>query len=116
MVTDNRGMRKVVVLAALVLALATFSATPAKKSSKKKAAPTPIAPAILPHSNALFLTDLSNDGKRQVTFRANALGTRFFFEEPTGVTVYRFESGQYVKETFLAGAKLDPTVKKYASR
>ena len=114
--TDNRRMRKVVVLAALVLALATFSATPAKKTSKKKAAPTPVAPAILPHANALFLTHLSNDGKRQVTFRANALGTRFFFEEPTGVTVYRFESGQYVKETFLAGAKLDPTVKKYASR
>ncbi|HUP61695.1 MAG TPA: hypothetical protein VNA69_14890 [Thermoanaerobaculia bacterium] len=104
-------MRKVVLLAALALALATVSATP----TKKKASPAPVAPAILPHGHALFLTDLSNDGRRQVVFRANAAGTRFFFEEPSGVTVYRFQSGQYVKEEFLAGARLAAATKKYAA-
>ena len=29
------------------------------------------------------------------------MGVRFFFEEPGGVTVYRFDNGKYIKEEFL---------------
>jgi hypothetical protein len=102
-----RRMRNFAVLAVLVAAVSGSAAPP------KKAA---IAPPAVAHSIALFLNDLSNDGKRQVTFRANAMGTRFFFEESSGVTVYRFANGQYVRETFLAGAKLSGAMKRYASR
>jgi len=101
-------MRKLAVIAALVAAISGSAAPP------KKAAP--IAPPAVAHPIALFLSDLSNEGKRQVTFRANAMGTRFFFEEPAGVTVYKFVDGQYVKEAFLAGAKLSGAMKRYASR
>jgi len=94
---------------ALVL-LATISMT----AAPKKAAP--IAPAAVAHPIALFLNELSNDGKRQVTFKASAVGTRFFFEESAGVTVYRFANGQYVKETFLAGTKLPSVMKRYAQQ
>lgn len=51
-----------------------------------------------------------------MTFKARAYGTRFFFEEPSGVTVYRFANGQYVKEEFLGGVKLERAVKKYAAK
>lgn len=85
-------------------------------SPKKKTPPVIHAPAAVPHAIALFLRTMSNDGARQVTFRATAHGTRFFIEEPSGVTVYRFNNGNYVKETFTRGAKLAATVKKYAGR
>ena len=101
-------MRNFAVTAVLVAAVSIGAAPP------KKAAP--IAPPAVAHPIALFLNDLSNQGKRQVTFRANATGTRFFFEEPSGVTVYRFVNGQYVREAFLAGAKLSGAMKRYASR
>lgn len=90
----------------LVLATALSIGGAAKK-------PAPVAPEAISHPIALFLTDLSNDGKRQVTFRASALGTRFFFEETSGVTVYRFENGRYVKEKFLPGARLASAMKRY---
>jgi len=97
----------------LVLAFALLAAISIAAAPKK---PALIAPATFPHPIALFLKDLSNEGKRQVTFKASAVGTRFFFEEPAGVTVYQFASGQYVKETFLAGAKLSTAMKRYAMR
>jgi len=100
-------MRKLAVIAVLVAAV-SGSAAPPKK--------TPIAPPAVAHPIALFLADLSKEGKRQVTFRANAMGTRFYFEESTGVTVYQFVNGQYVREAFLRGAKLSGAMKRYASR
>jgi hypothetical protein len=78
------------------------------------AAPKPVAPDTIAHSNALFLAGLSNDGKRTVTYKATARNTRFFLEEPAGVTVYVYEGDGYRKETFLRGVKLERAVKKYA--
>jgi hypothetical protein len=100
-------MRK---LAVLVL-VAAFSApaAPAKKPVQK------VAPDALPHSIALFLGSMCKEGTRPVTFKARAFGTRFFFEEPAGVTVYRFEKGNYVKQEFLSGFTLERAVKKYAA-
>jgi hypothetical protein len=79
------------------------------------AAPPPkaLAPDAIPHTIALFLKDLSADGKHRVTFRATAYGTRFFFEEPAGVTVYSFDGGGYRKEAFLKGGTLAAAMKKY---
>lgn len=74
------------------------------------------APAEVPHAIAQFLRTMSRDGARSVTFKATASGTRFFFEEAGGVTVYRFANGKYVKETFLAGTKLPAAVKRYATK
>jgi hypothetical protein len=89
----------------LVIAALSLAAAPKKR--------TPVAPAAVAHPIALFLNDLSAEGKRQVTFRASALGTRFYFEEPSGVTVYRFADGQYVKEIFLPGVNLAIAMKRY---
>jgi len=77
------------------------------------AAPKPVAPDSLAHASALFLAGLSNDGKRTVTFKAMARNTRFFLEEPGGVTVYVYDGNGYRRETFLRGAKLAAAVKKY---
>lgn len=99
-------MRKLAVLLTLLTTL-SLSAAP------KKAV---IAPVEVEHPIALFLNQLSNSGKRQVTFKASAIGTRFFFEEAAGVTVYRFANGKYVKEAFLSGAKLASAMKRYAGR
>jgi hypothetical protein len=100
-------MRKVAVLVAL--AALSVSAAPSKR-------PPSIAPDAVPHSIALFLGSLSHDGGRQVTFKATAVGMRFFFEEPTGVTVYRFDNGRYIKEEFLRGSNLTKAVKRYAQK
>lgn len=100
-------MRK---LAVLLLFLGIgVSAAPAKR-------PQTIAPEAVPHSIALFLGTLSDDGGRAVTFKATAIGMRFFFEEPGGVTVYRFDKGRYVKEEFLRNFTLSRAVKRYASK
>jgi hypothetical protein len=73
-----------------------------------------MAPATIPHPIAIFLGDLSNQGKEQVTFRASAVGTHFFLEEPAGVTVYVYdENVGYRKETFLKGYTLARAMKKY---
>lgn len=99
-------MRKIAVL--VVVAALSVSAAPPKQ--------TTVAPDALPHSIALFLGSLCNEGGRQVTFKARAYGVRFFFEEKTGVTVYKFDKGQYVKEEFLKGFTLERAVKKYAMK
>jgi hypothetical protein len=99
------------VLIALLLLIASVSvAAPAKKKPK---APATVAPSSVAHPIALFLTQLSSEGKRQVTFRASALGTRFYFEESAGVTVYQFVDGQYVKEIYLPGVNLAIAMKRY---
>jgi hypothetical protein len=102
-------MRRTAILI-LFVSLSLSAAAP-----KKKPAPT-IAPADIPHSIAQFLRSMSNDGSRTVTFKASASGTRFFFEEASGVTVYRYVNGRYVKEAFVAGNKLPTVVKRYAKR
>lgn len=102
------AMRKSSVLL-LLLALGV-AAAPAKKP------PQTLAPDAVPHSIALFLGSMSHDGGRQVTFKATAVGMRFFFEEPAGVTVYRFERGEYVKEEFLRKASLETAIKRYAAK
>lgn len=101
-------MRKCLVL--LLLLAMSVSAAP------KKRQPATYAPDAVPHSIALFLGSMSNQGGRAVTFRATAVGTRFFFEEPGGVTVYRFESGRYVKEEYLRNFTLDRAVKRHAKK
>ena len=78
------------------------------------AAARTIAPPTIPHPMAMYLQSLSNDGKEKVTFRASAIGTHFFLEEPSGVTVYAYEeSVGYRKEAFLKGATLAMAMKKY---
>jgi hypothetical protein len=101
-------MRKLAVIA--VLLAFTVSAAPAKKR------PITNAPEDVPHAIALFLCEMSKDGGRQVTYKARALGVRFFFEEPSGVTVYRFDDGKYIKEEFLRNYSLDRAVKRYAKK
>ncbi len=107
--TYNGLMRKLTLL--LLVLLVLVAAAPKKK--KTAPAPVVVAPAVVDHSMALFLKQLSKDGTRQVTFRATAFGTRFFLEETAGVTVYRFQNGRYVKEDFLRGARLAAAMKKY---
>jgi hypothetical protein len=104
-------MRKSVVLL-FVLAVSVSAATP-----KKAKLPSTYAPEAVPHSIALFLGSMSNQGGRAITFKATAMGTRFFFEEPgKGVTVYRFENGSYIKEEYLRNFTLDRAVKRYAKK
>ncbi len=87
-----------------LLAAVTASAAP----------PKTIAPATVPHPMAMYLSGLSKEGKQQVTFRASAVGTRFFLEEPSGVTVYAYdETVGYRKEAFLKGYTLARAMKKY---
>jgi hypothetical protein len=89
---------------ALLIASIASAATPQKT----------IAPATIAHPMAMFLGELSHDGKDKVTFRASALGTHFFLEEPAGVTVYVYdETVGYRKETFLKGSTLAKALKKY---
>ena len=62
----------------------------------------------------MFLANLSADGKQRIAFKAAAVGTRFFFEENVGVTVYGFDgNGGYRKEAFLKGYTLPRAMKKY---
>ena len=81
------------------------------------AAPPPkpkiVAPESFPHSVAMFLSNLSGDGKQRVAFKAAALGVRFFFEEPTGVSVYLFDGIGYKRQAFLKGSTLGQALAKY---
>jgi len=78
------------------------------------AAAKTVAPPTIPHPIAMYLQGLSNDGKQAVTFRASAVGTHFFLEEPAGVTVYVYdETVGYKKEAFLKGSTLAKAMKKY---
>ncbi|HEX8172234.1 MAG TPA: hypothetical protein VF824_16990 [Thermoanaerobaculia bacterium] len=92
------------VAAAVLAVLLLVSAAPRK--------PSPAAPESVPHPIAQFLRELSRDGARTVTFKATAVGTRFYFEEPAGVTIYRFQKGAYVKEQFLRATTLAQALKK----
>lgn len=103
--------RLLALLGVLAIALAT-SAAPAKK--KTPPPPVTVAPVDIPHSTALFLVSLSKG--KQVTFKATAVATRFFFEEPSGVTVYRFIKGDYQKEEFLKGYTLARALKRYDAK
>ena len=78
------------------------------------ASPKSAAPEMIPHGAALFLASLSNDGKQTVTFRAQAVGTHYFFEEPGGVSVYVYDGAEYRRETFLKNANLAAAIKKVA--
>jgi hypothetical protein len=110
-------MRRLVVVALLTLAtLATLGAAGPAPKKKAPAAPALAAPERIAHPMALFLSAMAKDGKRQVTYRASAFGTHFFFEEPSGVTVYGFQNGDYVRQEFLKGAKLAAALKKYAKK
>ena len=104
-------MRRLAGLTIIVLALTLVAASP-----KKKAPPAPAAPDVVPHSIAQFLRTLSRDGARQVTFKSTAVGTQFFIEEPPGVTVYRYDNGQYVKVEFVRGVTMTTALKKYAKK
>ena len=109
-------MRKLVVLM-LFLALGVSGATkkpPAPPPAKKPV--STICPESIPHPIAMFLGTLSKEGARQVTFKAAAIGTRFFFEEPKGVGVYRFENGNYIREEFFRGTTLPKVMKRYAKK
>lgn len=106
-------MRNIVVVLLLTLAVTAGAAAPKKKTPPK---PVTHAPQQLPHSIATFLTNLSANGSKQVTFKATAYGHHFFFEEPSGVTVYRFENGDYLREEFLRGVKLQAAVSRYMKK
>jgi len=98
-------MRSRLFVIALFIAAVTASAA---------APPKTVAPATIPHPMAMYLNGLSKDGKQQVTFRSAAIGTHFFLEEPSGVTVYNYdETVGYRKETFLKGSTLAKAMKKY---
>ena len=73
-----------------------------------------VAPDTVPHPTAMFLATLSGDGRQQVVFKAAAMGTHFFFEEPTGVTVYYYDGRGYRKQTFLKDYTLSKAIKKFA--
>lgn len=108
-------MRNILVVLLLTLAVTAGAAAP-RKTAKTPPKPVTHAPAQVPHSMALFLMSMSGNGNRQVTFKATAHATRFFFEEPSGVTVYRFQNGDYIKEEFLRGYNLRRAVDRYAAK
>jgi hypothetical protein len=66
------------IVALLFFAASAFAAAPPKR----------VAPETMPHQTAMFLASLSGDGRQQVVFKAAAMGTYFFFEEPTGGTLF----------------------------
>jgi hypothetical protein len=110
-------MRRSAVLLSLLATLSLSAAAPKRTpAAPARKPPATVAPLALTHPIAQFLRSLSNDGRRPVTFKATAVGMRFFFEETTGVTVYRFEKGEYIKEEFLRGSTLAKAVKRYASK
>jgi hypothetical protein len=100
--------------AVLLSALPSFGATaPKAKAKKSSPAPNLIAPDTLPHPFALFLAELSGEGRKRVAYKATALGTHFFFEETPGVTVYVYDGKSYRREAFLKGATLSSAVARY---
>ena len=76
-------------------------------------APKVVAPESFPHAVAMFMSTLSSDGKQRVQFKATAFGTHFFFEEPTGVSVYQFDGVAYRRQSFLKGNTLGQVLAKY---
>ena len=96
-------------LSRTIVALALFTST-----SLAGAPPKRVAPDVVAHPTAMFLASLSGDGRQEVTFKAAAMGTHFFFEEPTGVTVYEFDGQSYRRERFMKGATLSKALKQFA--
>lgn len=96
-------------LSRTTIALLLFSATFLRAAPAIKQ----VAPDSVPHPTALFLCSLSGDGRHQVTFKAAAMGTRFYFEEPNGVTVYEYDGRGYRKQAFLRGYTLPRAIKKF---
>lgn len=88
---------------------AAVRAKPARPVSK-------LAPPSVPHPTAMFLANWSQEGKRSITFKATAIGTRLFLEDPSGVTVYRFDGSGYLSEAFLAGSNLASAAKRYPAK
>lgn len=88
----------------------------AKPTAAKRAAPKLVAPDTVAHANAMFLTSLCEKGSRRVTFKAAAVGTRFFLEESSGVTVYVYNGIDYRRETFLKQSTLEKAMKAYAKK
>ena len=95
-------------------ALLVFFAAASAFAAPKAPAPKAVAPPAIPHAVAMFMATLSGDGKTKVTYAATAHGTRFFFEETSGVTVYSFDGDGYRKSEFLKGATLAKALKKYS--
>ena len=99
--------RAVAVVLLLLLASPALPAAPAKPVNT-------VAPRSIAHGNAMFLSSLCGAGKKKITIKAMAIGTRFFFEEPAGVTVYAFDGkGGYEKENFFKGLTIDQALRKY---
>ena len=88
-----------------VVSLVVFCTAPPARST--------VAPESMPHSVAMFLSTLSSDGKQRVAFKATAIGTHFFFEENTGVSVYIFDGVGYRRREFLKGLTLGQALQKY---
>ncbi|HEV7921779.1 MAG TPA: hypothetical protein VGR02_13400 [Thermoanaerobaculia bacterium] len=99
-------MKSAVALALLLFVVPAFAA-------KKPSPPKTVAPPSIAHGNAMFLASLCASGKTKITLKAQALGTRFFLEEPAGVTVYAFDGTGYTKEKFFKGLTMDQAVKQY---
>src|SRR5438105_10391094 len=95
-------------LSRTIVATALFASTLVAAVPPKR-----VAPEVMPHPTAMFLASLSGDGRQEVTFKAAAMGTHFFFEEPTGVTVYAYDGRGYRRQTFLKGYTLTKAIKKY---
>ncbi|HVR41468.1 MAG TPA: hypothetical protein VMU84_20400 [Thermoanaerobaculia bacterium] len=108
-------MRKFIAVLLLATTLPLLAAPKAKPAAPKAKPVVSVAPKEFPHPIALFLASLSAEGKNQVTFKASAVGMRFYFEEPTGVTVYVWDNGEYRKEEFLKGMNLAKAVKRYST-
>lgn len=89
------------VLLALLVCVLLLGAAPKKSTKPPAPPPKATAPEAIPHPVALFLSSMSNSGARQVTFKASAVGKRFFIEEPAGVTVYLYDGQGYRREAFM---------------
>ena len=96
-------------LSRTIVATALFASTLVAAVPPKR-----VAPEMMPHPTAMFLASLSGDGRQEVTFKAAAMGTHFFFEEPSGVTVYEFDGRSYRRERFMRGATLTKALKQFA--
>ena len=101
------------IAAALSIAVLFLAATPKKKTTSAPAPAPVLAPATIPHAQAMYLAGLCKDGKQRVTMKAAAYGKHFFIEEPAGVTVYAYDGKGYRKETFLAKTTLEKAMKRY---
>lgn len=98
------------VVAALFLFGTTMFAAPPVRSVK------PVAPDRLAHPDAMFLSSLCDRGTRRITFKATAIGTHFFLEEPAGVSVYVYDGLGYRREKFIKKTTLEKVLKQYASK